>query len=886
VLKGKRRPVIAYALGSPEHVRTVIASSDVPLIGRDDEVRVLVEAVRAVTTGTGRVVEITGDAGIGKSRLVDELLGRADALAVFREQCHQFEAATPYFVVRQLVHEVLDLGGLNGAEALARIAAVVEATAADLAPWLPLIAVALGLPTEDSPEVAQLGDEFRKAKLERAVVQLLAAVLTTPTVLCFEDAHWMDEASGDVVRLMAAEASRHPWMVCITKRPTDSSFVPTHGPATVEIALAPIVPDATERLVEAATADGPLPLHLVRAVVERSDGSPLYALELVHALRDAHDDVEALPESLERLVAARIDRLGPSARATLCNLSVLGQAFAIEQVAGVGLLDESAGRSHTEALSSLTELVELDPTGTVRFRHALVHEVAYARLPFKVRRRLHGRAADWILRAGPAVAATEAAPLSLHLLRAQRHHEAWLFARRAGDAARDSHANLDAATLYERALRAARHGDDLSPGDRAAVLEQLGDVQERAGSYEAARLSYRAARRLLDDRPLRQAQLSLKDSFVAERLSRYPDAVRSVRRGQRLLEGLTGEDVDRTRAQLTVWFAAVRASQGLTRDARRWSLIGIDQARSARDESALARAYLVLGYAETTLGLSNGVEHSTRALEIYTAAADLNGQATAANNLGVYASFDGRWDDAIDLYVRSREARIKVGDPSSAALADANIAEILTQQGHVDAAARLLHAAARAWATTGESWGTAFARQGLGRLAARAGRFDEATYLLDEARAGFAAIGAHADVAIVDLDIIERLVLAGDGARARSVLGRLLADGFAADGIEPYLPRFHRLHGVALVQSGDTLLGRDELAVAAGLSRKQANRYELALALDLLHRLGERSDDDEDSEEIFRDLGVRALPQYPLPHARSSSAAACSKTNSHRRGHC
>ena len=171
-----------------------------------------------------------------------------------------------------------------------------------------------------------LEEQFRKRRLEQAVLDLLRAVLTEPTLLCFEDVHWLDDASGDVIRAISADVANQPWLICVTRRRTTTGPFLDDGSDTVSIDLSPLSVDATIRLIETATAGEPLPSHVVRALAERSDGNPLFALELLHALRD-EGSLDTLPQSVEGLITARIDRLAPDDRALLRQVSVLGGGF-------------------------------------------------------------------------------------------------------------------------------------------------------------------------------------------------------------------------------------------------------------------------------------------------------------------------------------------------------------------------------------------------------------------------------------------------------------------------------------------------------------------------------------------------------------------------------
>ena len=176
------------------------------------------------------MIEIVGDPGAGKSRFFSEIERRAAGIPVRTAQCRLYQAATPYFPIGQLLEGIIGVPG-GSAEAATRLEQVVSVAAPQLRPWLPLIGIPLGLELAETEEVAQLDEAFRKQRLEDAVIELFAALLNEPTILCFEDTHWMDDSSGDLVRALARAASHQPWLVCLTRRRVATGFVlePSEG---------------------------------------------------------------------------------------------------------------------------------------------------------------------------------------------------------------------------------------------------------------------------------------------------------------------------------------------------------------------------------------------------------------------------------------------------------------------------------------------------------------------------------------------------------------------------------------------------------------------------------------------------------------------------------
>jgi tetratricopeptide (TPR) repeat protein len=856
-VKGKRRPVEAFAVGPARGSRAEVAAADLPIVGRDDELARVARVLDGARSGNGGVVEIVGDAGSGKTRFLRELERRAAPIVTWRAQCRLYQAATPYFPVRQLLDALVPLDDDAPERALDELVARV---APDLRPWLSLLGVAFGLDLADSEEAAALDESFRKQRLEDAVVELVAAIATDSTIFVFEDTHWMDDASGDLVRALARAAPEQSWMVCTTRRPTASGLAFDGEDGVDSIVLEPLDGAATAKLVVAATSDAPVPQHVAQEIARRSDGNPLFLLELLAALREG-GDLSSLPTTVEGLISARVDRLPPEDRARLRRVSVLGAGFAVEHLGAVDGVEDAGARP----LTRLADFLAIDAGGWVTFRHALVRDVAYGGLPYETRRQLHGQVADSILRTAPDADAA-AALLSLHFFHAQRYEETWRYACIAGDTAREMYANVEAATLYTRALASARQGASVTAAEHVAVLESLGDVQDRAGLFAEARAAYAAARKELGDDRVAVGRVLLKEAFIAERRGRYTEAVRSIRRAEREIEPENDASSDQLRAQLLVWLAVIRAKQGLLRRAVAAAYQGIELAEAADDQAARARAFLVLDVAESALGLSHDFRRTMTALEIYVDSGDIAGESTAANNLGLGAYDSGRWEEAVRWYESSRTATLRLGDPVNAALNDANIAEILGNQGRFAAAEDLLKGAEATWIAAQDPWGVAFARLLLGTVAARAGRAEDADELLTAAREGFEQIGARFDVVATDLALVEAHLRAGDGATALAIVTRLDEAPGASEQLGPPL---QAMHGRALLQTGAAEPAGEVLERALSSARASGNDYHLLLVLDALDAarsaLGTGLDPSERDEaaEIVRRLDIVLLPAYP-----------------------
>ena len=210
MVKGKAKPVQAWALGDVIGSRTRDASVQLPLIGRNKELAELrARARRTQRRGQGWLVELVGEPGIGKSRLIEELHAEQEA-HVLLATAEAFTSSSPYIVWRALLRELLGvrLGGRRRDGGPAPAGRDRGGRPGRSTPWLPLIAIPLDVDVPMTPEVDQLGREFRQPKLHEVVGRFLAATIVEPTLIHVEDAHLMDGASSELFVVPAARASR------------------------------------------------------------------------------------------------------------------------------------------------------------------------------------------------------------------------------------------------------------------------------------------------------------------------------------------------------------------------------------------------------------------------------------------------------------------------------------------------------------------------------------------------------------------------------------------------------------------------------------------------------------------------------------------------------
>jgi class 3 adenylate cyclase/predicted ATPase len=417
------------------------------LVGRDREAEALRAAWERAEAGDGQVVLVTGDAGIGKSRLVrmleEHVAARPDGWLT-PIQCSPYHQATALFPFIELLERVILRFGREDSPA-AR-AEVLEGwlteSSLDLAATRPLFADLLGLPASTAyPPLSDTPERQRQASIAAIVDVLVRRAARQPVLIVAEDVHWADATSLDLLAALARSTSGARMLLLVTYR---SGGRPAQLEGSVpELALERLEPGAGASLVDTLSGGAPLSSEVRRQIVDRTDGVPLFIEELTRNILDSGLleagrgaagalPSGAIPATLQDLLMARLDRTGEHKQ--LAQLAaVIGRESSLELLASV------TGRRHETLRSELDRLLEADilvPTGRqgqerFAFRHALIQETAYGSLLRPDRQALHGRVADAML-AG-SVDPSEARPeiIAWHLSHAARPAEAipqWLAA--------------------------------------------------------------------------------------------------------------------------------------------------------------------------------------------------------------------------------------------------------------------------------------------------------------------------------------------------------------------------------------------------------------------------------------------------------------------------
>ena len=368
-----------------------------PLVGREEELDLLTRRWERAHKGEGQLALIVGEPGLGKSRLMEEFHGRLG------ETPHTWvEWSSSQLLQNTPLHPIAEWGrqqfgaDLTAEQRLADLENTLGLIGLDPAEYAPLLAplVDVLLPEDKAAKFAP--EELRRRQLAAMTAWILAAARTQAVVLAFEDLHWADPTSLDLMRALAERGAQAPLLIIATARPEFRPpwSVRSHHSA---ISLSPLDRVQITKMVAELSAHHGLPRDIVEGVSERTGGVPLFVEEVTRLLleRGEQGGARAIPPTLQQSLAARLDRLG-AARETAQIGAVLGRGFSYALLQSVAGLDEGALQSALERLAQADILfVEGDgPQATYRFKHALIQDAAYDSLLKSRRQVLHRRAAE------------------------------------------------------------------------------------------------------------------------------------------------------------------------------------------------------------------------------------------------------------------------------------------------------------------------------------------------------------------------------------------------------------------------------------------------------------------------------------------------------------
>lgn len=706
-VKGKTEPVQVYAaeqIKGHSILQTQELDYALPMVGRAAELNRVTDLIEHVLGGSGQIVGITAEAGMGKTRLAAEIIRLATArgLAGHGGECESYGTNTSYLVWRHIWQTFF---GLDPAAPLDQQIARLETQLAEVDPGfvnrLPLLGPVLNLPIPDNALTAPLDARLRKASLEALLVACVRHRAAVPLLFVLEDCHWIDPLSCDLLEVLARNIVDVPVLILMLYRPPELADLDRIRRTAhfTELVLAEFTRQEAETLIQLKLRQlfesaGEPPAGLAVLITAKAQGNPFYIDAMINLLHDQQIDphdaaaLESvdLPDSLHSLIVSRIDRLVEDEQIALKVASVIGRMFRADWLWQVYPPLGQPDRVH-EQLNGLSRLDFVLPSSAAAapeleylFKHIVTQEVAYAGLAVATRERLHEAVGAFIEQAYPDDLDRFLDLLAYHYGHSQNTAKQRDYYRRAGDAAQQTYANDAAIAYYQHLLPL------LPETDHPPVLLKLGTVWELTGKWQEAETTYRRALALAETRgdvPL-QAECRNELGRLLTAQGAYEAAL---------------AELDTARAQ----FEQVDDQNGLGKVTNNTGVVFLHQGDSAR-----------------------ALEHFERGLALATGTGDKTLASTILNSLGVVYGMQGDAGRSLDYFEQEVALRADSGDRRGASVATGNMGVIYEQMGDYAQALTCYMHHLRITAEVGDQRGVSMAVGNMGILYSLHGEHERA----------------------------------------------------------------------------------------------------------------------------------------------------------------
>jgi class 3 adenylate cyclase/tetratricopeptide (TPR) repeat protein len=653
-LKGFKSPIALFTVRGEREVESRFeaahASSLSKFVGRSSEIGMLLDRWELAKGGQGQAVFLSGEAGIGKSRLVDALEERLhdSQHELIRLQCSPYHVTSAFYPVIQRLSRFAGFSAADDRTTRAdKLRAVIQRYGENPQDVGSIYAELLSLELGDEFKPLDLPAQQRKELIIRTLAnRVLLAANFAPVLLIVEDAHWIDPSTSEVLKEVVNRLHGAAALVVVTHRPEWSADWAAGLAQVTTLTIGRLTRQQIRELIESMLAD--VPDQLAERIAERTDGVPLFVEELTRSILEsgkaASLNVE-IPDSLQGSLMARLDRLTAAAKEVAQIASVIGREFDRRLLSKVARLDD---RTIGEALQQLMSTQIVVVGGVLRdalvFRHALIQDTAYQSLLSRRRRHYHEAIAKVLIDEYPDLAVTQPELIAQHYVQAQQDARALPYWMKAGERALGRSANYEAVNHFENALAIAKNLPE-GPDRRKEVLEatlMLGEALNAAGRLSDAVAKYKATAELAREAGDTKAFIRATLGFdVTQFLSARPLAESLV-----LLKEAMGKidpNDQRSRCQLLSHLSRAYTYVGDGKNSAKCHKEGISLAQRLGDKASLFNLSVLPFLTPTTVkSIAEAKDRIARIDELKRLAAginddDIKGRALA---LDVYVSIE------------------------------------------------------------------------------------------------------------------------------------------------------------------------------------------------------------------------------------------------------
>lgn len=852
-LKGVSQPVIAHSVlgtkikpGSMRGIEGLYA----PMVGRDGELIRLQQAVKSMNSEKlGRFSAVSGEAGIGKSRLISEFKSFVSQLPmqVLEGYSLIYRKAVSYWIFQDMILRLLEVDAETSpiefqARLRKHVTSLLPKRVDDVLPYLEqMLSLPLSNP-ETAKRINYLAAEQLRQQIFLAVRDLiLAEAQQKPVVLILEDLHWADSGSLELLDFLLESLVKNPIVIVavsrtfadgkladITKRASDLLRL-----RYTDLSLKSLSPDQSDRLFSQLLAIQNMPEALRSHIIQRASGIPLYLEEILRMLMDRNllirveghwqlaDKVDlnqlGVPDTLEGLILTRFDHLELVQRHILKVASVVGRSFtrAIIVECLPTLMSGEVDLSMQILLEREFILPDLSPGGEYMYKHVLVADTIYSTLLKREQKELHGRVAETIEKLFADNLDNQIDVLARHYFWSDHIERALQYLILAGEKAARNYNSNQAQKYFEDALSILPKVEH-SAQQALQVHSGLGDALALAGDYPKTRAAYESAARVIEGDEKVNAviacNLQRKIGMTYESQGDYDQALICLGEARKLLLD-DGLESPAELSQILNDIGWIYFRRGKLDEAENYLTQAQSLAEKAGRLDIVASVYNRLGGVHYQQDhLKQASDFVAKSITIREEIGDILGVARSYNNLGSLGWRLGSWDDALENFKRSAELQVRLGDAEGIIILNINLGLLQIDRGNTDDARKYLEDALNRAEQIGHNFHIAQTNHHLSVLLNTLGEWNAALEYDLRSKALLESLGEKATLGDVFVNMGSIYLGMKDLVNATHYGEQALNEFSADDETE--------VKGCALRLLGDTALGMQDFETAKKLYRQ------------------------------------------------------------------
>ncbi len=723
-VKGKTEPINVFRLLSPKksisfHTQSKGLSS--PMIGREADFQLIKTLIDNLYNGTGGIVSIIGEPGLGKSRLVAELhQSSSENIGWIEGRALAYTQGMSYWVARNILINLLNLNPeSNATDVMIVLRKYVQTNCKDkFSEIYPFLSRFLNITIEDDFEqyLMSFDAETLQNQMYRAFMDFFKlTALNQPLVLVWEDLHWADQSSLNALDVILPLINEVPILFILIFRMNNGliwnhhkRYLKTFSSKYEVIQLNPLSRDDSIKLLNNLLNAQNLPEDIHNQIIEKTEGNAFFLEEIARSLSDKGivttengqmsiekiNEKLQIPNMLQSVIMARIDCLSAQNKTVLQTAAVIGRNFQksvlshVMEYSNIGSLSDDVLNElqHREFINrqSTVDNGELLPIKSQEFsfKHSLTHDVVYSSLLFSHRRKLHKFVGDAIEKIFSTNLDFLTTTLAFHFEKGGINDKAFHYFLKAAERAKNIYANNEAIISYQKALELS-NDFEVEIDDLIHIHEALGDVYFLTAQYPSAIEHYNNAQELTEDK-LIQSIIYCKCGQVFERWGRYE---KSIEYFNSAFKGLDKNMNSIHAARIYAGLGMVHYRKGKIEDAANLNTKALEIMKKEGDERGIAETSNNLGIIYGKLGdFTLSLDFHQQCLGIWNTMNQTTGLASSYNNIGRVYQLQGNYERAIEHFNKSLELCQKTGNRHGLARTYDNLSQIYINQGEKDKA--------------------------------------------------------------------------------------------------------------------------------------------------------------------------------------------------------